>query len=32
VDPVQPLSEFAAEVVSVRGATSRIESPLVKQR
>jgi predicted Zn finger-like uncharacterized protein len=30
VDPVQPLSEFAAEVVSVRSAAGRVESPLAK--
>lgn len=32
VDPIQPLTEFGAEVVAVRGPAGRIEGPLARQR
>jgi predicted Zn finger-like uncharacterized protein len=32
VDPPQPLTEFAVEVVAVRGTNSRVDSPLAKRR
>ncbi len=32
VDPPVPLTEFAVEVIAVRGANSRIDGPLAKQR